>query len=84
MSKEDAVRIQGIVKECLPGSKFSVMLTDEVYQGKIILGHLSGKMRMHFIKIIPGDMVEIEITPYDINQGRIVFRDKGVKKPTSN
>jgi translation initiation factor IF-1 len=60
----------GVVKEALPNTLFRVQLDD----GSLILCHLSGKMRMHFIKILPGDKVRIEMTPYDQDKGRIVFR----------
>ena len=60
----------GIVKESLPNTLFRVELED----GMVVLCHLSGKMRMHFIKILPGDKVRIEMTPYDLSKGRIVFR----------
>jgi translation initiation factor IF-1 len=62
----------GIVKESLPNTLFRVVLDD----GTLVLCHLSGKMRMNFIKILPGDRVRLEMTPYDLNKGRIVFRYK--------
>lgn len=63
---------EGIVKESLPNTLFRVELDD----GSIVLCHLSGKMRMHFIKIMPGDKVRIEMTPYDLSKGRIVYRQR--------
>jgi len=79
----DVVKTEGIVKECLPGTKFQVELTEEAYQGHQVIAHLSGKMRTHFIKILPGDSVKVELSPYDLTRGRIVFRDNA-RKPRSN
>lgn len=77
MAKESkqVVEVEGVVKECLPNTKFLVEI--EV-NGKAhqIVGYLSGKMRMHYIKILEGDKVKLELTPYDQNQGRIVYRFK--------
>jgi translation initiation factor IF-1 len=70
MAKEEAIRIEGIVKESLPNAKFKV----EMEGGHMVLAHVSGKMRMHFIKILPGDKVTIEVSPYDLTKGRIVYR----------
>lgn len=64
--------VDGVVKEALPNTLFRV----ELPEGKIVLCHLSGKMRMHFIKILPGDRVRVEMTPYDTDKGRITFRSK--------
>jgi len=72
MSKEDYVREKGTIIECLPGTLFKVRLNN----GCEILGHLSGKMRINSIRLISGDSVGIEISPYDISKCRIVFRDK--------
>jgi translation initiation factor IF-1 len=69
--KDDVVRIDGIVKETLPNAMFRV----EVEGGHIVLGHVSGKMRMNFIKILPGDRVVLELSPYDLTRGRIVRRN---------
>ncbi len=69
--KDDVVRIDGIVKETLPNAMFKV----EVEGGHIVLGHVSGKMRMNFIKILPGDKVVLELSPYDLTRGRIVRRN---------
>lgn len=71
MPKEEAIRIEGTVKEALPNAMFRVVLED----GHEILAHVSGKMRMHFIRILPGDKVTLEISPYDLSKGRIVYRD---------
>jgi translation initiation factor IF-1 len=67
-----AIEFSGIVKEVLPNTLFRV----EIEGGKIVLCHLSGKMRIHFIKILPGDKVRVEMTPYDPDRGRITYREK--------
>ncbi|HEX2977808.1 MAG TPA: translation initiation factor IF-1 [Candidatus Babeliales bacterium] len=70
--KEDVIRVDGIVKETLPNAMFRV----EIEGGHVVLGHVSGKMRMHYIKILPGDKVALELSPYDLNRGRITLRYK--------
>jgi len=70
--KEEVVRVDGIVKETLPNAMFLV----EIDGGHKVLGHVSGKMRMHYIKILPGDKVALELSPYDLTRGRIVLRYK--------
>jgi translation initiation factor IF-1 len=70
MVKRDAIRVQAKVKEALPNAMFKV----ELENGHEILAHVSGKMRMHFIRILPGDTVTVEMSPYDFNRGRIVLR----------
>ena len=72
MAKEDAIEVEGTVVEPLPNAMFRV----ELPNGHTILAHISGKMRMHYIKILPGDKVKVELSPYDLTRGRIVFRDK--------
>jgi translation initiation factor IF-1 len=72
MSKDDVIQMQGEVVENMPNATFRVKLEN----GYIILGHISGKMRMHYIRILPGDKVTVELTPYDLTKGRIVFRAK--------
>ncbi len=72
MTHQGSVEIDGVVKESLPNTLFRV----ELVEGKMVLCHLSGKMRMHFIKILPGDRVRIEMTPYDKDKGRIIFRHR--------
>lgn len=67
-----AIEFSGIVKEVLPNTLFRV----EIEGGKVVLCHLSGKMRIHFIKILPGDRVRVEMTPYDPDRGRITYREK--------
>jgi len=71
MPKEDAIRVEGTVKEALPNAMFRV----ELPNGHKVLAHVSGKMRMHFIRILPGDRVTLEISPYDLTKGRIVYRE---------
>ena len=70
MVKKDAIRLQAKVSEALPNAMFRV----ELENGHRILAHVSGKMRMHFIRILPGDTVTVEMSPYDLNRGRIVLR----------
>jgi translation initiation factor IF-1 len=72
MSKDDVIRVEGVVKELLPNTMFRV----ELENGHRILAHISGKMRMHFIRILQGDRVTVEMTPYDLSKGRIVYREK--------
>ena len=76
--KDDVIRIDGIVKETLPNAMFRV----EVEGGHIVLGHVSGKMRMYYIRILPGDKVALELSPYDLSRGRIVLRYKNSKSST--
>jgi len=72
MSKEDAIEVTGTVLETLPNAMFRVALSN----GHKVLAHISGKMRMHYIKILPGDKVRVELSPYDLTRGRIVYREK--------
>ena len=72
MSKTDVIEIEGKVVEKLPNAMFKV----ELENGHIVLAHISGKLRMNFIKILPGDKVTLEMSPYDLSKGRIVWRDK--------
>ena len=72
MSKEDVVEIEGIVVEKLPNAMFQV----ELENGHRVLAHLSGKLKMNFIRILPGDKVTLELSPYDLTKGRIIWRDK--------
>jgi translation initiation factor IF-1 len=74
VAKEESFTIKGRVSEALPNALFKIVL--ETMDNEI-LGHLSGKMRMHKIKIIPGDLVDVEISPYDLSKGRIMYRHKG-------
>ena len=72
MSKADVIEIEGVVVEKLPNAMFTV----ELENGHIVLAHISGKLRMNFIKILPGDKVTLEMSPYDLSKGRIIWRDK--------
>ncbi len=71
MPKEESIRVEATVKEALPNAMFRVELSN----GHKVLAHVSGKMRMHFIRILPGDKVTLEISPYDLGKGRIVYRE---------
>ena len=71
MPKEDAIEVMGTVLETLPNAMFRVQLEN----GHRVLAHISGKMRMHYIKILPGDKVKIELSPYDLARGRIIYRE---------
>lgn len=72
MSKQDVIEVGGTILESLPNAMFQVKLEN----GHVILAHISGKIRMNFIKILPGDRVTVELTPYDLNRGRITYRFK--------
>lgn len=72
MAKEEVIEIEGTVVEPLPNAMFKVALEN----GHTVLAHISGKMRMHFIRILPGDKVKLEISPYDLSRGRIIYRAK--------
>jgi len=71
VAKEDAIKIEGTVTSVLPGTMFRVDLPN----GRNVLAHISGKMRKHFIRIVPGDKVEVELSPYDLSKARIIFRE---------
>jgi len=72
MAKEDVIEMRGVVEETLPNATFRVKLEN----GFVVLGHISGKMRMHYIRILAGDKVTVEVSPYDLSKARIVFRAK--------
>ena len=72
MAKEEAIEVEGIVKEALPNTMFRVELQNKL----VILANLSGKMRKHYIRIVPGDSVKVALSPYDLNRGRIIFRER--------
>jgi len=72
MAKEETIEVQGKIVETLPNATFKV----EIESGQIVTAYISGKMRMHFIKILPGDKVLVELSPYDLTQGRITYRYK--------
>jgi len=71
MAKEEGIRVEAVVKEALPNAVFRVQLEN----GHMVTAHVSGKMRMHFIRILPGDRVTVELSPYDLAKGRIVYRE---------
>ena len=70
MSKKDSIEVEGTVKEALPNANFKI----ELANGHEVLAHVSGKMRMHYIKLMPDDKVKLELSPYDLTKGRIIFR----------
>jgi len=72
VSKEEAIEVEGIVREALPSTMFRV----ELQNGHLILAHLSGKMRKHYIRIVPGDKVKVALSPYDLTRGRIIYRER--------
>ena len=72
MPKDDVIKVEGVVKELLPNTMFKV----ELENGHTVLAHISGKMRLNFIRILPGDAVTLEMSPYDLTKGRFVFRQK--------
>ena len=76
MSKQDVIEVEGTILEALPNAMFQVQLVN----GHVILAHISGKIRMNFIKILPGDKVTVELTPYDLNRGRITYRYKSPRQ----
>jgi translation initiation factor IF-1 len=71
MTKEEKIEVEGNILEALPNAMFRV----KIAPGKVVLAHISGKMRMHYIKILPGDKVRIELSPYDLTRGRITYRE---------
>lgn len=75
MAKEEAIEVEGVIIEPLPNAMFRV----ELDNGHKVLAHISGKMRMHYIKILPGDRVTVELSPYDLTRGRVTFRSKAGK-----
>ena len=72
MAKEEAIEVEGVIKEALPNAKFRV----ELENGHIVEAHISGKIRKHYIRILPGDQVKLELSPYDLSKGRITYRNK--------
>jgi translation initiation factor IF-1 len=73
VAKEEAIEVEGIVREALPNTMFRVELKNG---GHLILAHLSGKMRKHYIRIVPGDTVRVALSPYDLSRGRIIYRER--------
>ena len=74
VAKEEAIEVEGVVREALPNTMFRVELDNQ--SGHLILAHLSGKMRKHYIRIVPGDRVRIALSPYDLSRGRIIYRER--------
>lgn len=72
MAKEEAIEMEGVVTEALANTQFRV----ELDSGHEVLAHVAGKMRKHFIRIVPGDRVKVEVSPYDVKRGRIIFRER--------
>ncbi len=72
MAKQDVIELEGTILEALPNAMFKL----ELENGHVILGHISGKMRMNYIKILPGDKVVVQVSPYDLSRGRITYRKK--------
>lgn len=77
MAKEEAIEMEGTIIECLPNTNFKVKLENE----HVVNAHISGRMRKNYIKILLGDRVTVQLTPYDLSKGRIVFRSKDAKSP---
>mgnify|MGYP000354508180 CR=1 FL=1 len=80
MAKDDVIELEGIVTDALPNAMFSV----DIGGGHTILAHISGKLRMNFIKILPGDKVTVQMSPYDLTQGRITWRSKEIQRRHSH
>ena len=80
MAKEEMIEMEGVVNEVLPDTRFRV----ELNNGHVIMAYMAGKMRKHRIRILAGDKVSIELTPYDLSKGRITFRHKDERPPTAN
>lgn len=79
MGREDSIEMEGTVVEALPNAMFRIQLDN----GHLVLGHVSGKMRKHYIRILIGDRVKVELSPYDLSRGRITYRQKGSKTRTA-
>jgi len=83
MTKE-VIEVDGKIVECLSNANFRVELIGDNYKGHTILAHISGKIRMNYIRILPGDIVTVEMTPYDLTKGRITYRHPTAKKEETN
>lgn len=79
MPKEETLTMEGVVVDALPNTTFRVKLEN----GHVVTAHISGKMRKNYIRILTGDQVEVELSPYDLTKGRITYRDAGRKRPTT-
>ena len=80
MAQKEVIKLEGKIVEALPNTQFKV----ELQNGHTIIAHISGKMRKHYIRLVPGDRVEVELTPYDLTKGRISFRLRDDKRPDQN
>ena len=78
MSKEDVIEVEGVVREAMPNTVFKVELLNKEGKpnGHVVMAHISGKLRMNYIRILPGDKVTLELSPYDLSKGRIIWRSK--------
>lgn len=76
---KDVIELIGRIVECYPNAQFKVEIMDERLKGKFVLAHVSGRMRINYIRILPGDLVTVECSPYDLTKGRIIFRHKEQK-----
>lgn len=83
MAKQENIRATGVVIKALPNAHFIVRITDEGFEGHEVNAHISGKMRLNYIKILPGDDVILELTPFDLTKGRIVYRGKEKRDPNA-
>lgn len=77
MAKEDSIEMEGVVVDTLPNTTFKVKLEND----HVVIAHISGRMRKNYIRILNGDAVRVELTPYDLNRGRIVYRESGRRRP---
>jgi translation initiation factor IF-1 len=77
VAKQENIKVSGVVIESLPNAHFIVEILDEGYKGHQVNAHISGKMRLNYIKILPGDRVTLELTPFDLSKGRITYRERG-------
>ncbi len=80
MAKEDSIEMNGVIIDSLPNTTFKV----ELENGHVVNAHISGRMRKNYIRILTGDKVVVELTPYDLTRGRIIYRDSGKKRPTED
>lgn len=80
MAKEETITVEGVVVDALPNTTFRVKLEN----GHVVIAHISGKMRKNYIRILTGDKVEVELSPYDLSKGRITYRDVGRKRPPAS
>ena len=74
MTKDESIEVEGVIEQAYPGSRFEVRLTTDGFEGHTLTARLSGKMRMHYIRIVPGDRVQIKMSPYNLEEGLITYR----------